>query len=341
MTDTARTEMHEPLARIAALTTTPRYNIKAVVQQTSVHVSTLRAWEQRYGVPQPARTESGHRLYSPRDVAIIKWLHHCTEEGLSISHAVALLRQSGILASEPPAVTAALELVNGAVDWPDVRQELISALLAVDLPRAHLLVNAAVLQTHSDVVISKLFLPVLHEIGSQWAASTLCVAEEHLIANFIRQRLLVMNQILAPYGSGPRLICGCVAGEHHELGLLMFATLMELRGWEVLYLGQDVPLEGLESLFRRAAPALICFSVNGAEHLESLQAIQACVASQHDVSLDFAFGGGLFVRHPELLTHLPEGYLGDDLSAAVTRADARASVLVADGTRHRHRAAFW
>jgi DNA-binding transcriptional MerR regulator len=333
--------MHEPLARIAALATTPRYNIKAVVQQTSVHVSTLRAWEQRYGVPQPARSESGHRLYSPRDVAIIRWLHHCTEEGLSISHAVTLLRQSSILASEAPAAAAVLELDGRALHWPDVRRDLIDALLAIDLPRAHLLVNAAILHTRGDVVITELFLPVLHEIGAQWEASTLCVAEEHLIANFIRQRLLVMNQILVPYGTGPRLVCGCVSGEHHELGLLMFATLMELRGWDVLYLGQDVLLEGLEPLLRRAAPALVCFSVNGAEQLDGLRAVHACISRQHDVQLDFAFGGGLFVRHPELLADLPVGYLGADLGAAVTHADARAGALAADGAWQRRGAALW
>ncbi|MEN9937152.1 MAG: hypothetical protein RLZZ387_3731, partial [Chloroflexota bacterium] len=80
--------MIEQINRLLALPDTPRYNIKAVVQQTQVNVSTLRAWEQRYGVPQPKRSDHGHRLYSQRDVEIIKWLRQCTEEGLAISQAV-------------------------------------------------------------------------------------------------------------------------------------------------------------------------------------------------------------------------------------------------------------
>ena len=63
--------MNEHIKHLLSLPDTPRYNIKAVVQQTSVNISTLRAWEQRYGIPNPKRSEHGHRLYSQRDVAIM------------------------------------------------------------------------------------------------------------------------------------------------------------------------------------------------------------------------------------------------------------------------------
>ena len=66
--------MIDQIRHLLAFSDTARYNIKAVVQQTQVNVSTLRAWEQRYGVPQPTRTDHGHRLYSQRDIEIIKWL---------------------------------------------------------------------------------------------------------------------------------------------------------------------------------------------------------------------------------------------------------------------------
>lgn len=98
--------MLEQVHRLLALSDVPRYNIKAVVQQTQVNVSTLRAWEQRYGVPRPTRSDHGHRLYSQRDIEIIKWLKQCTEEGLAISQAVALLRDisdaSNVAPRAPP-----------------------------------------------------------------------------------------------------------------------------------------------------------------------------------------------------------------------------------------------
>src|SRR5512145_944070 len=70
----------------------PIYNLKAVVQETGLKADTLRAWERRYGLPQPERSGGGHRLYSQRDMEIIKWLIDRQEEGMSISRAVDLWR---------------------------------------------------------------------------------------------------------------------------------------------------------------------------------------------------------------------------------------------------------
>ncbi|GIV84314.1 MAG: hypothetical protein KatS3mg052_1321 [Candidatus Roseilinea sp.] len=70
----------------------PVYNVKAVSHQTGIAAATLRAWERRYGVPSPPRTDSGYRLYSARDIAIIRWLKSQIENGMSVSQAVHLLR---------------------------------------------------------------------------------------------------------------------------------------------------------------------------------------------------------------------------------------------------------
>ncbi|MGD8857690.1 MAG: MerR family transcriptional regulator, partial [Chloroflexota bacterium] len=71
---------------------TPTFNMKAVVQETGIRPDTLRAWERRYDLPTPERTEGGHRIYSQRDVDTLKWLMVRQEEGLSISHAVELFK---------------------------------------------------------------------------------------------------------------------------------------------------------------------------------------------------------------------------------------------------------
>ena len=72
---------------------TPTYNLKAVVRETGLKPDTLRAWERRYGVPAPQRTESGHRLYSQHDIDTLKWLLLRQSEGMSISRAIELWRR--------------------------------------------------------------------------------------------------------------------------------------------------------------------------------------------------------------------------------------------------------
>src|SRR3712207_5260618 len=69
----------------------PRYNTKVVVRETGVPADTFRAWERRYQVPVPHRTATGQRLYSERDIVIIRWLRDRTLEGMTISQAVRLL----------------------------------------------------------------------------------------------------------------------------------------------------------------------------------------------------------------------------------------------------------
>ena len=68
----------------------PTFNLKVVVQETGLKPDTLRAWERRYGLPQPHRTPGGHRLYSQRDIDTLKWLVARQNEGMSISRAVKL-----------------------------------------------------------------------------------------------------------------------------------------------------------------------------------------------------------------------------------------------------------
>ena len=72
---------------------TPLYNIKAVVQATGISSSTLRAWERRYQMVTPNRSDSGYRLYSDQDIAVIHWLKTQVESGMSISQAVSWLEQ--------------------------------------------------------------------------------------------------------------------------------------------------------------------------------------------------------------------------------------------------------
>ncbi|NWG22163.1 MAG: MerR family transcriptional regulator [Chloroflexi bacterium] len=313
--------MLEQVHRLLALPDVPRYNIKAVVQQTQVNISTLRAWEQRYGVPNPTRSDHGHRLYSQRDIEIIKWLKQCTEEGLAISQAVALLRDmrdtGDVVArpAPPPPPTLA------DAGWPDLRAQLTEALLTANLRQAHLLVNTAVALFPVETLVLDLLQPMLIDIGERWAHGDVCVADERVVTNFVRQRLLGLLQIHAPFANGPRLIAGCAPEEQHEIGLIMFSLLMEQRGWELIYLGQTVSSEGLGEFLLRMAPALVCMSVSMAEHIPGLLEIARIVESRRRHRLVLCYSGMAFERHPELRGRIPGIFLGNDLRDAVVRAD--------------------
>jgi len=194
-------------------------------------------------------------------------------------------------------------------------------LSSVNLGQAHLLVNSICAMFPVETVILELFEPIMVLTGELWNRGQICIAEEHVISNFVRQRLLGLIQLHAPFAHGPRLICGCAPDEQHELGLLMFALLMEQRGWEVVYLGQSVAPEGIESFLLRLAPALVCVSVSLAERMSGMQELCRVVSSVKSQRLEVVYSGRVFDYYPELRERVPGTYLGNDLRLAVLRAD--------------------
>lgn len=319
--------MIEQINNLLSLSDTPRYNIKAVVQQTQVNISTLRAWEQRYGVPHPQRSGHGHRLYSQRDIAIITWLRQCTENGLAISQAIAMLSDGDLCAGpeETRASTSGNVVASGS--WMAMRDQLLDALVDVNLRQAHLLVNTICTLFPIETVVLELFRPVLMEVGVRWAHREICIADERFATNFIRQRLLALLQLYAPFANGSRLICMCPPGEDHEIGLLTFALLMEQRGWEVIYLGQNVTIDGLEPFLARQAPALVSLSVSLVENVSGLIDICRMVEPLQQQGLLLTYGGRVFDYYPELEQRLPGMFLGNDLTEAIKRADALSDQL--------------
>ncbi|MBC8077756.1 MAG: MerR family transcriptional regulator [Chloroflexales bacterium] len=265
--------MMDELQRIRAFSDSPLYNIKAVVQKTAIQTSTLRAWERRYGIPNPGRSAHGHRLYSPRDLAIINWLRQRVEEGMSIGHAVSLLHQTSsddAPTIEQPSVNVDLE---APIDLHRLQQHLLHSLLQFDLRHAHMVVNNACAIAPVEQVVIGLFQPTVAEIDQRWGEGVGTVAEEHFASNFIRQRLLGMFQIYAPLTLGPRVVCACPSEEHHELGLLMFALLLQQRGWEIIYLGQSTPLDGLLDCLKRTRCDVLCMSASSARAVEPIAEI--------------------------------------------------------------------
>jgi hypothetical protein len=156
----------------------------------------------------------------------------------------------------------------------------------------------------------------------RWVSGEVCVAQEHVVANFIRQRLLALTQLHAPFSNGPRLVCACAPGELHELGLLMFALLMEQRGWELVYVGQSLSPEGLAEFLTPLRPALVVLSATMTEHAAGLLELATIVDSLRSQRIALAYSGRVFERNPELRHHVPGLFLGLDLREAVARADA-------------------
>ena len=309
---------------------TPTYNLKAVVRETGLKPDTLRAWERRYGVPAPDRTGSGHRLYSQHDIDTLKWLLDRQNEGMSISRAIELWNRLESEGADPLATAITpgahrhpeLRPVPPAVEQPaissgdvvtNLRDSWVNACLAFDEFHAEQLLAQAFAVFPIEVVCLDLIQRGLAQIGDSWYRGKITVQQEHFASALALRRMeALLTSTPAPTRPG-RIIVGCPPEEEHTFVPLMLSLLLRRRGWDVVYLGANVPLRSLESTLHAVRPSLVVLT---AQQLYTASSLLEMAEVLFNERVPLAFGGMIFTQAPDLYQTIPGYYLGDRLDQA-------------------------
>jgi methanogenic corrinoid protein MtbC1 len=295
----------------------PIYNIKAVVQKTGIPADTVRAWERRYGVPLPRRTETGRRLYSEQDVVAIRWLRERTASGMTISQAIQQMRSLG-----DEAFVEAVPVRDYGPRNPEVlTSELLLALIRFDEHAANAVIEEAFALYQIEEVCLHIFSPVLIEIGDRWHRREATVAQEHFASHLILRRLTALFQVYTPASGRGTIVAACAPEEQHELGILMLAVFLVRRSWHVVYLGANVPMADLVQTVERLQPALVCLSAsNGRTSKTLIEAVNALnhLSPPHPI---IAFGGAPFNTDEHLRNQVHGHFLGIDAEQSVARVE--------------------
>ncbi|OQA44813.1 MAG: HTH-type transcriptional repressor YcgE [Chloroflexi bacterium ADurb.Bin325] len=323
MTEAARSNAHADA---------PVYTIKTVVQETGIPSATLRAWERRYGVLSPGRSDGGYRLYSERDIATLRWLKAQVDAGVSISRAVALLqlrrrtgeepeRQPDRAGSDPPALPSA-----GARGAEAIGDELLGALLAYQEARVEAILTEAFALYPVETVAEDIIAPVLVRIGELWRRGEASIVQEHYATAILRRRLAGLFHAYVQPAAGPLAMTGAGPSEWHDVGILLVSLVLRRMGWQVIYLGQNVPADHLGQEILRLRPALVCLSASTRENAEVLADVYELVRDLPEPRPRLIFGGRAFNAHPELRSRFADSYIASS-------ARELAQELGADGPR--------
>lgn len=282
--------------------------IKAVSERTGVSVYALRAWERRYGVPQPRREPGNrYRLYDENDIADVLWMKRQIESGVSPALASRLLQQQ-----RRPKLAVA---TTPEQPMAEAQSALQAALLDSDEAAARHVLDEAFAMFTLEQVALQVIQPTMLEIGERWMRNEVTVWQEHFATNIVRQKLLaVLHSQSVPPFSVPYIVSACAPTEEHELGLLIFSLFARRRGWRVAYLGQGTPLASIADLARESKPNVIAVSVTTAVGLTGLI---PWLDSANRPNTSLAFGGRLITSVPSLREHLPGTFLGEDASTGV------------------------
>ena len=296
----------------------PVYNLKAVVQETGLKPDTLRAWERRYSLPEPNRTSGGHRLYSQQDINTLKWLLARQEEGLSI-RAVNLWRSLKSEGRDPLQVTPLGHGEEVQLAYPtiesdntivELRRAWVKACTAFDERKAEMVLNQAFSYYAPEIVCFELLQKALAEIGSGWYEGAVTVQQEHFASALAERRLnSLLSASPAPTRSG-RVIVGCAPGDIHTFSTLLVTYLLRRRGWDVIYLGADVPINRLQEAIETTRPNLVVFS---AQLLDTAATLLDVATYMRDIDVPLAYGGYVFNAVPDLTRRIPGHFLGEAL----------------------------
>jgi DNA-binding transcriptional MerR regulator len=298
------------------------FNIGAVTRMTGIPVATLRAWERRYGFPHASgRTQGGHRLYSEKDVTLLRRVKAQIEQGLSAHLAVAAVQDMDRESRLPSGHTVeASHLVSLAPPSPAGRSQLAEALFRHDLARADQLLAEMLAFSSPEEITLHVIGPMLAELGEAWEAGRITVSDEHLVSNYLRQRLLMWLVSGPPALTSDPIVLACAPGEWHEGSLLMLAVLLRRRGWPVAYLGQNVPFHDL-ALFTSQVRAQAVVLVSMLEETARSLANWPKWIKPSKGRPRVAYGGRAFVIQPELKEQVPGIYLGDSIQEGVARLE--------------------
>ena len=225
--------------------TQPQHPIRVVALRTGLTADLIRAWEKRYQVVTPGRTDTARRLYSDSDVERLRLLRQATDLGRRISDIaeldtldlVELIKKDRDEASVPVRLNP-----NESADLAVIRHQIMDAVRAHDPQAVDALLHKASLENTVPVLMEEVIAPVLHQIGESTRDGSLRIAQEHVATAQIRT-FLGHFVLLAPNIKKPPNRYYHPERQLHELGALMVSVTCASEGWSPIYLGPNTPAD--------------------------------------------------------------------------------------------------
>ena len=219
------------------------FPIRTVSELTGVNSITLRAWEHRYGLIQPVRKSSGHRLYRQEDIDLINRIVGLLDRGMRIGQV-----KAGMLSGTPSEEGTPEENQN---HWQRHINGMIAAIICFDERSLERIYAEALSFYPVRIVTEKLMSPLLKELGERWISGRGSIAEEHFFGFYLRNKLGARFHHRSQNQTGPKLLLACLPGDLHEIGLLLFALEACDHDYQTVLLGANMPLEELPAAVRK------------------------------------------------------------------------------------------
>lgn len=273
------------------------YTIKHAAEMIGVNVATLRAWERRYEIAVPLRTESGYRLYDDDALRALSTMNALVMDGMAPKQAAEETKRmlAGETSQKSVVVVDSFEGVPD--DAAGATEALLVAAERLDVAAVTRLLDARYANASFEAVTDDWLLPAMNELGLAWASGRVTVAGEHMVSHAVVRRLSAAFDAAAAPLAGPRVVVGLPPKSRHELGLLAFAVCSRRAGLPTTYVGADLPTGDWASAVGTRGASAVVLAASMTRDLAHVESVVEALAGAHpDVVV--AVGGGLQDRTP-------------------------------------------
>ncbi len=226
------------------------YTIKDLQQLAGIKAHTIRIWEQRYSFLKPKRSRTNIRYYSADELKMVLNIALLNQHGYRISRIDKM--------SEAELQDAVLSLSSVVAAESRQINKLIALMIELNMDEFEIQLSNAIGDEGIEKTLLRLIFPFLERIGILWVTNHINPAQEHLVSNIIRQKILVGINDLRPKNKKKKsVILFLPEGEQHELGLLYAYYIMKKHEIDCIYLGADLPLRDLQYVAKVKQPEYI------------------------------------------------------------------------------------
>ena len=223
------------------------FTIKDLENLSGIKAHTLRIWEQRYSFLKPERTGTNIRYYSNDELKKILNVALLNKYGYKISHIDKM--------NEGEIKEKILSLNQMEAQQERIVNELIQCMVDIDIDKLETILDKYISARGIEKTIIQIIFPFMEKIGILWLTNHINPAQEHLITNIIRQKLIVgIDGIVPALKVNKSVLLFLPEGEYHELGLLFMNYLLKSRGVNTIYLGSNVPIRDIDYIVKLRKP---------------------------------------------------------------------------------------
>ena len=237
--------------------------IAVVAERTGLSQDVLRVWERRYGAVDPIRGPGGQRFYSDSDVLRLGLLNAAIRAGRSIGKVARLSTEEiAALVEEDMAARDRRALpISTVPDAAGIVESAFALARSLDAPALAESLRRAVAVMGVSPFIETVVGPLLRRVGDEWHAGRLSMAPEHLVSSILHDIIVSAMRAFPQRAGAPRVLIATPAGDRHAIGAAIAGAAAAVEGWNVLYLGPDLPAQEIADAAIAADVRVVALSV--------------------------------------------------------------------------------